>query len=240
MGKNTTKNVIDEYIEEVSYYLPYSNEMKHDALEELRIDVQSAMEESGGTNPTSVFGTPRNVALNVSKGQNWHNTRATWLTRFFAWIVDFILEIFLILFVLALGFGFVILTIMPLDELMTEFSNWESGTVDLSIQGILLLLSITIMTILAILLFVGYNVVLEYRYATTIGKKLFHLAVVDQSGIKITWKQAIIRNFSKVFIFEEFLPIDVILGMILERFDPEKTTKQRGLDILAETVVVEV
>ncbi|MHA2387614.1 MAG: RDD family protein [Candidatus Hodarchaeales archaeon] len=240
MGKKSKINQIDLYIDEVSRYLPYPKEKKQDALDELRIDVQSALNESEGKTPSSVFGSPRDVALNVSQGNNWHNERVNWLTRFFAWMIDIFALMAIILVFLSAGFLLLIITIIPFDDLMNEFSNWETGVVDLSLQGILLLTFISILTILTVIIFVGYNVVLEYRYGTTIGKKLFHLAVVDQTGIKITWKQAIIRNFSKIFVFQEFLPIDVILGMILERFDPEKTNRQRGMDILAETIVVNV
>ncbi|MHA1978221.1 MAG: RDD family protein [Candidatus Hodarchaeales archaeon] len=240
MGKKSNLNQVDSYIDEISRYLPYSEETKQDALDELRIDVQSAMNESGGKIPSSVFGFPRDVALNVSQGNNWHIERASWKTRFLAWIVDFMAEFLIILTFLAGSLLVFILTIMSWDELMTELTNWESGIVDFSLQGILLLLYISLLAIITAIIFVGYNVVLEYKYGATIGKKIFNLAVVDQAGIRITWKQAFIRNLSKVFIIEEFLPIDVILGMILERFDPEKTQRQRGLDILAETIVVRV
>ncbi len=240
MGKKSKIKQIDLYIDEVSQYLPYSKEKKQDALDELRIDVQSAMNDSEGEVPSSVFGSPRDVALNVSQGNDWHYERARWTTRFFAWLIDFIAELVLVIAFLSVGLLVLIFTIIPLDDLMTEFTNWESGIVDFSLQGVLLLVYISILTIITVIIFVGYNVVLEYYYGSTIGKKLFHLVVVDQTGIRITWKQAIIRNFSKVFIIEEFLPVDVILGMILERFDPEKTKSQRGLDILAETIVVKV
>lgn len=86
----------------------------------------------------------------------------------------------------------------------------------------------------------GYNAVLEYHFGATIGKRLLSLVVVDQSGVRISWKQALIRNLYKFLVSEELLPFDVMLGMILEKMDPEKTKNQRGLDILAETTVIKV
>ncbi|MFX1514739.1 MAG: hypothetical protein ACFFC6_00375, partial [Promethearchaeota archaeon] len=53
----------------------------------------------------------------------------------------------------------------------------------------------------------------------------------------ITWTQAVIRNLSKIFAL---LLLDVVLGMILKKQNPEKTQKQRGMDILAETIVVQL
>jgi len=52
-------------------------------------------------------------------------------------------------------------------------------------------------------------------------------------------RQAIIRNLSKI-VLGEFLILDTVLGMILERQTPERTHYQRGLDILAETIVIKV
>ena len=242
MGKNEELNQIDMYINEVSRFLPYPKSTKQEALEELRIDVQSAMKGSEGESPSTLFGTPRNVAKNVSQSHDWYNERARWLTRLFAWIIDLFIEVCLVLSILGVGFLF-ILVIIPYDELIQEFSNWESGTSTLnflSLQGLLFIVIITVLTVATVAAIIGYNATLEYYFGKTIGKKLFRLVVVDQTGIRITWKQAIIRNFSKILVSEEFLPFDVILGMILERMDPEKTRNQRGLDILAETIVIKV
>jgi uncharacterized RDD family membrane protein YckC len=236
MGNEEYFDQIDNYVNEVSRLLPYPYSKKRDALEELRIDVQSALKDSGGS-PSSVFGSPIDVAKNVCQGNDWHNNRARWRTRVAAWLVDFFVVGSLIALILAAGFLLIITTVMPFEELMAEFVEWENSFT-ISPQSIQLIIIISVLTIISFVIFIGYHVVLEYRYSTTLGKKILGLSVVDQSGIKITWKQALIRNFSKMLIFEEFLLIDVVLGMILERFDPEKTQKQRGLDILAETLVI--
>lgn len=239
MVKNAILNAnqIDLYIKEVSRHLPYPDSKKEEALDELRHDIQSAIEDSQDDIST-VFGNPRDVARNVSQGHDWHKNRARWRTRLLAYFIDLFIEGFLILITMIIGFTFTIMTVMPFEDLMQVFTTWEKGEFVFSSQIFLLLIIITIMTIIAVIIFIGYNAVLEYYYGATIGKKLLNLGVVDQTGIKITWKQAIIRNLSKITISEEFLPIDVLLGMILHRFDPEKTTNQRGLDILAETIVI--
>ncbi|MHA2247239.1 MAG: hypothetical protein ACXADY_20000 [Candidatus Hodarchaeales archaeon] len=38
----------------------------------------------------------------------------------------------------------------------------------------------------------------------------------------------------------DLLLFDVIVGLILEKQNPEKTQKQKGMDILAETIVVKL
>ncbi len=242
MDKNEESNQIDMYINQVSSLLPYPNTTKKEALDELRIDVQSARKDSEGEPLSIVFGNPRNVAQNVSQGHDWHNKRAGWSIRLLAWLIDLIMEACLVLIILGAGF-LLLLVIIPFEELMLEFSSWESGTSTLkffSPQGLLFIAIITVLTLATVAAILGYNAALEYYFGKTIGKKLLSLAVVDKTGIKITWKQAIIRNFSKIIVSEELLPFDVILGMILERMDPEKTRNQRGLDILAETIVIRI
>lgn len=238
MGKINELNQIDLYIKEVSRLLPYPKSKKKEALDELRIDVQAAMKDSEGETPSMVFGTPFDVAKNVSQGHDWHNKRARWRTRLFAWMIDLIIEGSLIIIFLGVGFLILIMTVIPYDDLIQEFSNWGSGTFTFSARVLLMTIFITFLTIVTVIILIGYNAVLEYYFGATVGKKLLNLAVVDQTGIRITWKQAIIRNFSKILISEELLPFDVILGMILEHLDPEKTRNQRGLDILAETIVI--
>ena len=67
MGKIKELTPIELYISKVSYLLPYPMSKKKDALDELRIDVQSAMRDSEGELPSSVFGDPLDVARNISQ-----------------------------------------------------------------------------------------------------------------------------------------------------------------------------
>jgi uncharacterized RDD family membrane protein YckC len=234
---------LDVYINEVSRLLPYPRSIKNEVLEELRIDVQAAMKDSDGKSPSTVFGTPHDTAKNVCHAQNWHNKQAEWHIRFFAWAIDWIfLAIFLMIII---GGGFLVtLTFMSYEEMKDEFSKWESSTYDwnsASSQVWMLMFIVLLMSIIAIIVFFGYNIGLEYYYGVTIGKKLLNLIVVDQTGIRITWKQAIIRNISKILVNYTFLlPIDVLLGTLKEKKDSAKAYNQRGLDIIAETIVVKL
>ncbi|MFX0173189.1 MAG: RDD family protein [Candidatus Hodarchaeota archaeon] len=223
MGKKEDFNQIDVYINEISHFLPYPKSKKTEALEELRIDVQAAMKDSEGESPSTVFGDPHDVAKNISQSHEWYSKRARWRTRLLAWFIDLIIEIGLMISMLGMGFLIVISTIIPFDELILEFTKWESGTVTVSLQVLLMIVFITLLFIGTLIIWFGYNAVLEYYFGATIGKRLLNIIVVDQTGVRSNWKQALIRNLSKLYISEELLPFDIILGMILERMDLEKT-----------------
>ena len=86
----------------------------------------------------------------------------------------------------------------------------------------------------------GYLIVFEGKYSGTVGKRLLKLYIVDVSGIKITWQQAILRNLTKPGISSGFFIIEILIGIYLEKQYPKKALKQRGSDVLAETMVVKM
>ncbi|NHJ01419.1 MAG: RDD family protein [Candidatus Heimdallarchaeota archaeon] len=235
--KKIHQELIDEYIEKINRLLPYPKETKQDALEILRSDVSAALADVQDGDPSSTFGKPIEVAKDILEGQEWHHQRAGWGIRFIAWGIDLFLKLGFAFLILAIGFG-LMLIIMPFDELIQEFAKWETSEFNEIIASPTTFISI--LTIIpATLIFMAYNIVLEYFFSATIGKKLLGLRAVDHSGIKMVGRQVIIRNLSKI-VFGEFLILDVVLGMILEKQTPERTQNQRGLDILAETIVIRV
>jgi uncharacterized RDD family membrane protein YckC len=127
---------------------------------------------------------------------------------------------------------------MPFDDLIQEFAKWETSSFEVIMASPTTIISF-ITIIPATLVFLAYNIILEHFYSATIGKRLLNLRVVDHNGIKMAGRQSVIRNLSKI-VLGELLIFDVVLGMILERQTPERTHNQRGLDILAETIVVKV
>jgi uncharacterized RDD family membrane protein YckC len=232
-------DTIDLYIKEISQLLPYPSSQKKDKLKELRIDVQAAVEDSDIKDPSVAFGSPRDVAKKFSQSQDWGTERAGWWSRFFAWLID---ATIMFLFALIYGLGGIIILLslfVPVEEIIDLLNKpWDiSLQLDLPLGETVLFLALLFFLIGTVfMVYSGYTIALEFYFAATIGKKLLRLYVVDESGIKITWYQAIIRNLSK--ITGGFLPVDLIIGMILEKQDLGKTMKQRGLDILAETIVV--
>ena len=88
---------------------------------------------------------------------------------------------------------------------------------------------IIVLTYLSITFFVliSYFFYMEPKFGTTIGKKIFHMRVIDENGIKITLKQSLVRNFVK--IQGEFLPFDILFGWIMR--DQEQEGFQRATEI---------
>lgn len=241
MERNEEKLTINKYIGKISKLLPYPKEKKKEALEVLQSDVMDAMKDNLEGNPIVVFGKPMDVAKDIVEGNEWHTNRAGWQVRTIAWAIDLIIKLSIGFLILIIGF-MVMLTIMPFDELVDEFAKWGNGSFKDLIaepEGQLITLISFITISLGALAFFTYNIVLEHYFSATIGKKWFKLVVVDHNGIKMQGRQTIIRNLSKI-VLGEFLILDVLLGMIMEKQTPERTQKQRGLDILAETIVIQV
>jgi len=76
-----------------------------------------------------------------------------------------------------------------------------------------------------------YFVLLEKKRGTTIGKNILSLKVVSEEGKDISYKQAIIRNLSKLY----YIPIifDLIIGKFFGK------SNERILGQLSKTMVVE-
>ncbi len=209
---------IDGYIKEIGAFLPYPEKRKIPVLEELRKDVQDAM-GSEKRPPSVVFGSPIEVAKNLSIAQDWGTKPAGWGTRGLASIIDFAatLGIFIIFVIAQL-----VLSDFQIDEI-----RWHT----MEIPFDFLFVGIPIVGFM-----LGYFIVLEKTYSTTIGKRLLGLIVVDESGINITWTQSLIRNFTKVPFLTSFLPFDILFGVLSEK---TRGRKQRVLDFVAGTKVIQ-
>lgn len=246
-------NIVDQYIKQLDGLLPYPKYKKEGILEEFRIDAQLAMKDSNEVDPYAVFGAPRDVAKNLSQGYDWGTQRASWKSRTLAFLIDIMIKITFFI-IAAVGLFFIFLALFPDEAVLRWFNQsgdspylfwnpeegWGAWVIEEGLtltQGIIVLILLLFFLGSCIFFLAAYEVILERIFSQTIGKKVLGLMVVDQSGIRITWTQAVIRNLSKIF---DLLLLDVVLGMILEKQNPEKTQKQRGMDILAETIVVKL
>ena len=218
MGDKKTSNSILEYIKSISRLLPYSESEKAPVLLELQEDVYIAMESSEKKPPSVVFGSPSEVARNISIGHDWGTSPARWRIRFLASIIDFTIIIGLFIF-----FGLIRLY---LADYQLEALKWHG----LEIPFGFFFISLPAFGFLLV-----YFIVCEYVYSTTIGKKMLGLLVVDESGIKISWTQSFIRNITKVPFLTSFLPFDFLLGILSEK---TRGRQQRVLDFIAGTLVV--
>lgn len=222
MSGNTDLITLNKYIEEVSRLLPYSRTEKQPVLDDLQDDLQEAVHSDPTQDLYTTFGSPREVARNLSKSHDWNIRPAGWIVRTLAFLVDFLI-------LLVLAFTSIITGLVSLSNTI-NFDKVElfEFIILFSVLGFIGLSPVIIMFL--------YFVVSEKLWATTIGKWVFKLRTVDVSGIKPTWKQVIIRNFTK---FQgEFLPFDIIIGMLMEKEKGTPGRYQRATDILVDTMVV--
>ncbi|HUH79276.1 MAG TPA: RDD family protein [Methanoregula sp.] len=112
---------------------------------------------------------------------------AKWSTRFWAWLVDFILVILFLNIVRGL-----ILPLWPIP-LYLDFSHWEP-------------LEFTFQTFFFFL----YWTVMEGYRGQSIGKMVMNLKVVNRDGTKIHYGAAAIESFGKAFL----LPLDCLIGWL--------------------------
>lgn len=235
----SNKNVLlESYIQKIDYWLPYPKKMKKNLLEHLEAEVLEAIQDSGNSDPVIAFGDPYQIAKGLSLSKDWGTKPGGWLDRTFAFMIDAILVVGFCLVYLVLGFVFIfrieITQALTISELSIAFDILRS---DLELGSFLLLAMVLLLYVLgAAVLYSVYFIILEKSFSATIGKKLMGLQAVDISGIKMTWKQSFVRNFTKLPGIIEFLIFDIILGMLMtERGQGEY---QKATDILAETIIV--
>lgn len=216
MNKAKGFNQIDMYIQKVNRLLPYPKSKKNSTLESLEQDITEALKDTRNPNPTEVFGEPNTVAKNLSLNKDWGTSPAGFGIRTIAYLIDFFLSLIACF-----------ITIVPTVFTIGPLIVYETNPIIFFLEFFILLLGLAS----GIIIFFCYPILLEGLFSTTIGKKLFGMIVVDVSGIRITWKQAIIRNLPKTQA--EFLFFDVLIGKYIQ-----KTNNQRALDQVAETFVV--
>ena len=90
-----------------------------------------------------------------------------------------------------------------------------------------------VMLIAVLLCIVGYftyAVVAEYLTGQTMGKRLFHMRVVRESGAHISLGQAVVRQLPTLM---QFFWVDILFALFTDR-------SQRAFELLSKTRVVEV
>ena len=133
---------------------------------------------------------------------------AKWSERFVAWLIDFIIISSIFTIIVASIFG-------------TWGMEWGAAA---EVHD-------EISFIPASIVFISYWIILEYKKGYSIGKKIFHLKVVNIDGKHPSLFGIILSSFGKSFL----LPIDFILGLI---FTNEK--RQRIFNKLGNTIVIKV
>jgi len=131
---------------------------------------------------------------------------AKWKDRFLAWLVDFIIVSMVSTSIFFISFLY----------LNYNFENFISN------DGMYIPTSV---------MFFVYWIILEHKTGQTIGKKMFNLKIVNNSGGKPSLIGVIISSFGKSFI----LPIDTVLGLVITN---EK--RQRVFNRLGNTLIIKI
>jgi uncharacterized RDD family membrane protein YckC len=182
-------------------------------LKNQRVEKES-INDTKEKDPVVAFGDPYTVAKSISRGQDWGTAPVDYVARFGAFLIDqIIIQVAIVIVVVWWIFGMLVPALeAPSSLLLATFG------------GIFLLLPYISFWAY------GYFVILEKRFSRTIGKGLLGISVYDESGVRLTWSQALIRNITKAEM------ILLLLEVIISR-DKNKN-HQRLLDIVAKTIVV--
>jgi uncharacterized RDD family membrane protein YckC len=136
-------------------------------------------------------------------------TLARWSTRFWAWLVDFIIVTIAFEIIFAIAYTPLAFT----QGFNGNTPSWLGGA-RYAIQS---------------LMFFAYWTYFESTSGQSIGKRLLKIKTTDLTGNTPDAKNAAIQSFGKAFL----LPIDVLLGWIFTN-----ENRQRLLGKAADTIVV--
>lgn len=178
-------------------------------------------------------------------------------SRFLAWLADTFVTIVLVIAIIFLPFfalylGGAIAVVGLVLLLVRKFgARRETDSADLTLPiglmaaGLLLSLGGLAMNVISpaiggalvfILYFLvdwGYAIFLEGLWSgQTVGKRLFGLRVIQESGVRVSWLQALLRNLARPV---DRLPLFYFVGGAAALFTQ---SQQRLGDLLAGTVVV--
>jgi uncharacterized RDD family membrane protein YckC len=138
-------------------------------------------------------------------------TLARWSTRFWAWLIDFIIVTIAIEVIFAIAYA-------PLALNQGVQSNPGLGAVRFAVQS---------------LLFFAYWTYFESTTGQSIGKKLLKIKTADLAGNVPDIRNIAIQSFGKAFL----LPIDVFFGWIFTN-DKRQRLFNRASDTIVVRVVV--
>lgn len=201
---------IDEYVAAVVRHLPPGFAESRGVGAELRDHLADRM-LAGDTEAEAIarMGEPAEVAEAFLAG--FRMRRAPLPRRVGAFLVD-------------LGLGLVL--VVPFLLLLFGMAGFREAAG--SVWFLVLALMIGAVAVAAFVLAVVYFPVAEAIWGRTVGKWLFGLCVVHESGTRIGWKSAIVRRIPFYF---EFFWIDALFALFTH-------DRQRAFDRVARTRVV--
>lgn len=231
------KREIEKNLKETTNNINLNEKDRTDIEKELRSTYYEAAEAAArerGANAVTIddvntakagMGSPKELAESYMKSYATTFQRAGFWSRFFAFIIDNI--------VLGLTTFVLILPLMIMGFLFDD-KVIDASTASQYPLWVLAFIVVGIITMVsALVVWLGYYILLEGRYGATVGKHLLGLRVYRTDGTRIGYKEAFLRNLSKYI--NNLIIIDVLIMLIF--FGKEK---QRGFDKIANTMVVHV
>ena len=208
----------EKYLKKIVALLPYPKEQKKPLINDFKMDLLEAMEDSKENNPIKVFGRPREVARSLAQSKSWDIAPADFMRRYIAYFIDFSISFFL-------GFILLVLFITFVQDFSPNFFTTRRSFYPA------VTIFITTMSI-PLYIFFFYPTFVEGVFSTSIGKRICGLWIIDDVGIKITWYQSFIRSLTKLFPL--LLIFEAIIGY------RQNKTHQRVMDTIARTTVIKI
>lgn len=205
---------VEIYIQKVLRDIPASGKDRQRLEDDLRAHLREALKKDDLPTVLARMGRPQEVAEEFMRGVKLRY--ASFWKRLLAYIIDS--AFFVLLSLLSFVIGLVLNNARP--------QHPEGLGYVISAVLILLILALALTVVGTLVL---YFPILEGRYGRTLGKRLLGLRVVRENGTSIGFKEAFLRRLSFYF---EFIAIDAL-------FIPFTAKKQRGFDLIAQTVVIE-
>ena len=136
-------------------------------------------------------------------------TLARWSTRFWAWLVDFIIVVVATEIIFSIAYA-------PLAFNQGIQQNPAASALKYAVQS---------------LLFFAYWTYFESKTGQSIGKKLLKIKTTDLAGNIADAKNVAIQSFGKAFL----LPIDVLLGWIFTNEKRQRLLSRAASTIVVRT-----
>lgn len=205
---------IEIYVQKVLRDIPVSGKDRQRLEDDLRAHLKEALKKDDLPTVLAKMGKPQEVAEEFMRGVELRY--AGFWKRLFGFIIDmaFCLLVSLLSFVI----GLVLNNAVPQHPEGLDY-----------VIGAILIFLILALALTIVGTFLLYFPILEGRYGRTLGKRLLGLRVVRENGTSIGFKEAFLRRLPFYF---EFIAIDAL-------FIPFTAKKQRGFDLIAETLVIE-
>jgi uncharacterized RDD family membrane protein YckC len=209
-------SAVDEYILKVRRQIPNHKNDLLLPLEHLKNELEEVLQVEGKKLPYEIYGSPAIVAKTIVQSNKLSYKNTHLFIRSGAYLIDLIASILIGISLMLFPVAF----IMSLDPF---YFMYITNPIKLLVY--LFVVSIPLYTI------IFYPILLEGNYSRTLGKLIFKIWVIDESGIKITWNQAVIRSLTKIF---------PILLLIEVMYMLKNRDNKRKLDKVAQTRVVKL